>query len=42
MSSFAQIKVIAARAQGTMLQDALGAFALVVMLFVGLYLPSFF
>lgn len=42
MTTLRQIKDIAARTQGTLLQDALGASALMVMLVVGLHLPSFF
>ncbi|MGZ2257807.1 hypothetical protein [Roseobacter sp. A03A-229] len=36
-----QIKSIASRSQATLLQDMVGAMALVVMLVVGLHLPSF-
>jgi len=35
------IKSAAIRSQNTLLEDAIGAVALVVMLFVGLYLPGF-
>lgn len=41
MTTLSQIKSIAARAQDTLVQDAVGAAALVVMLVVGLHLPSF-
>jgi hypothetical protein len=41
MTTIRQIKSIASRAQGTLLQDAIGMAALIVMLFVGLSLPSF-
>lgn len=41
MSSLNALKSIAMRAQPTLLQDAIGAAALVVMLFAGLYLPVF-
>jgi hypothetical protein len=41
MTTIRQIKTIATRAQDTLLQDAIGMAALVVMLFVGLSLPSF-
>lgn len=41
MQLFGQIKAIVTRSGNTLLQDALGASALVVMLFVGLYVPSF-
>lgn len=41
MSTMTQIRRIAGRAQYTLIQDALGAAALVVMLVVGLHLPSF-
>jgi len=36
-----QIKSVAFRAQGTLLQDAVGAAALIVLLMVGLHLPGF-
>ncbi len=36
-----QIRSIASRAQATLLQDVIGAMALVVMLVVGLHLPTF-
>ena len=35
-----QIKSTLSRSQDTLLQDAIGAAALVVMLLVGLYLPA--
>ncbi len=41
MTTFNQIKTIATRAQDTLVQDALGAAALAVMLVVGLHLPNF-
>ncbi|MEM9639377.1 MAG: hypothetical protein AAGA94_17135 [Pseudomonadota bacterium] len=41
MSMLTQIKAIASRSQATLLQDAAGATALIVMLLVGLHLPSF-
>jgi hypothetical protein len=41
MTTLRQIKTIATRAQDTLLQDAVGAAALMVMLLVGLHLPSF-
>ena len=41
MTTLRQIKSIATRAQDTLLQDAIGMAALIVMLFVGLSLPSF-
>ncbi|QFT60054.1 hypothetical protein FIU94_14580 [Sulfitobacter sp. THAF37] len=41
MTMLKTVKSIAARSQDTLLQDALGAAALVVMLVVGLHLPSF-
>lgn len=34
------IKSVAFRAQGTLLQDALGAASLVVLLMIGLHLPG--
>lgn len=36
------VKTAYARSSATLLQDALGAAALVVMLIVGLYLPALF
>ncbi|WP_299736376.1 hypothetical protein [uncultured Roseobacter sp.] len=41
MTTFLQIKVIATRSHATLLQDAAGAAALIVMLVVGLHLPAF-
>lgn len=41
MTFIVQIKRIAARSQTTLLQDSAGLMALVVMLMVGLHLPSF-
>jgi|TARA_B110000908_G_scaffold151560_1_gene186412 hypothetical protein len=41
MTTLRQIKSIAVRSQDTLLQDAIGAAALMVILVVGLYLPSF-
>jgi hypothetical protein len=41
MTTLRQIKTIAVRSQDTLLQDAIGAAALMVILVVGLYLPSF-
>ena len=40
MTTFTTLKQIATRAQGTLLQDAVGAAALVVMLVVGLHMPT--
>lgn len=40
MITLSQIKVIATRSQQTLLQDAAGAVALIVMLVVGLHLPA--
>ncbi|WP_299148301.1 hypothetical protein [uncultured Tateyamaria sp.] len=40
MTTLHHIKQIATRAEATLLQDALGAAALMVMLVVGLHLPS--
>lgn len=39
MTTLRTLKSIAARSQDTLLQDAAGAAALVVILVVGLYLP---
>ena len=39
MTTLRQIKDIAIRAEASLLQDALGAAALAVMLVVGLHLP---
>ncbi|MEM6759608.1 MAG: hypothetical protein AAF601_09045 [Pseudomonadota bacterium] len=41
MTTLRQIKDAAIRAPGNLLQDALGATALAVMLVVALHLPSF-
>ncbi|WP_262386503.1 hypothetical protein ROLI_023260 [Roseobacter fucihabitans] len=41
MSTMSQLKSIAARSQATLLQDAAGVAALIVMLVVGLHLPAF-
>ncbi|MGB7241974.1 MAG: hypothetical protein WBC93_07810 [Sulfitobacter sp.] len=41
MTTLLQIKAIATRSQHTLLQDAAGAAALIVMLMVGLHLPFF-
>ena len=41
MTTLSQIKAIVSRSQNTLLQDAAGAAALVVMLMVGLHLPAF-
>ncbi|MFC6759885.1 hypothetical protein ACFQFQ_10935 [Sulfitobacter porphyrae] len=41
MKMLKTLKTIATRSQDTLLQDAVGAAALVVMLVVGLHLPSF-
>jgi hypothetical protein len=40
MTTLRHIKAIATRAQAHLLEDALGAAALMVMLVVGLHLPS--
>ncbi|WP_299558595.1 hypothetical protein [uncultured Sulfitobacter sp.] len=40
MTTYRTVKAIAARAQHTLLQDAAGAAALVIMLVVGLHLPG--
>ncbi|MEX0369162.1 MAG: hypothetical protein AB3N09_00925 [Tateyamaria sp.] len=40
MTTIRQIKDIARRADATLLQDAVGAAALMVMLVVGLHLPA--
>ena len=42
MSTLVQFKTIADRAQATLVQDAIGAAALIVMLVVGLHLPALF
>lgn len=41
MTTLRTLKTIATRSQATLLQDALGAAALIVMLVGGLYIPSF-
>ncbi|WP_281361037.1 hypothetical protein [Sulfitobacter maritimus] len=41
MMTYRTFKSIAARSQDTLLQDAAGAAALIVMLVVGLHLPAF-
>lgn len=41
MTTLRTIKTIATRSQDTLLQDTVGAAALIVMLVVGLYLPAF-
>ncbi|KIN65184.1 hypothetical protein Z946_4084 [Sulfitobacter noctilucicola] len=41
MTTFKTLKSIATRSQDTLLQDAIGAAALIVMLVVGLHLPAF-
>lgn len=41
MTMFKTLKSIAIRSQDTLLQDAAGAAALIVMLVVGLHLPAF-
>lgn len=38
---FAQIKSVAIRSRDTLLSDAIGAVALMVILVVGLHLPQF-
>lgn len=40
MTSYRTIRGIVARSQTTLLQDAAGAAALMVMLFAGLHLPG--
>jgi hypothetical protein len=40
MTFYQTLKTIAARSQDTLVQDAAGVAALVVMLFVGLHLPG--
>lgn len=42
MTTLLQIKAIAFRSQETLLQDTAGVAALIVMLVVGLHLPTFF
>lgn len=41
MTTLKTLKSIATRSQNTLLQDAAGAAALIVMLVVSLHLPSF-
>ena len=41
MTTLRTLTRVAARAEATLLQDALGAAALMVMLVVGLHLPAF-
>lgn len=41
MTTIKTLKAIATRSQATIVQDAVGAAALMVMLVVGLYLPAF-
>ena len=41
MTTLKTLKSIALRSQDTLLQDAVGAAALVVMLVVGLHVPAF-
>ncbi|MGJ8616589.1 MAG: hypothetical protein ACSHWS_07080 [Sulfitobacter sp.] len=41
MTTFKTLKSIATRSQDTLLQDAVGAAALIVMLVVSLHLPAF-
>ena len=41
MMTYTALKSIALRSQATLLQDAAGAAALIVMLVVGLHLPGF-
>ena len=40
MTTLRQIRAIATRSQNTLLEDALGAAALMVILVVGLHLPQ--
>lgn len=40
MTFYQTVKAIAARSQGTLAQDAIGAAALIVMLVAGLHLPG--
>ena len=42
MATLIEIKSIASRSVNTMMQDAIGLVALVVMLLVSLHLPVFF
>ena len=41
MTTLKTLKSIVTRSQDTLLQDAVGAAALIVMLVVGLHLPAF-
>lgn len=41
MTTLKTLRTIAARSQDTLVQDAVGLAALVVMLVVGLHLPAF-
>jgi hypothetical protein len=41
MTFYQTIKAVAARSQDTIVQDAAGAAALIVMLVAGLHLPGF-
>ena len=41
MQKLGQLKAMTTRVQSTLVQDTLGATALVVMLVVGLHLPAF-
>ena len=41
MTTFKTLKTILLRSHATLLQDAAGAAALIVMLVVGLHLPAF-
>ncbi|MFT6674120.1 MAG: hypothetical protein ACJAVM_000291 [Sulfitobacter sp.] len=41
MTTFRTLKSIVSRSQDTLLQDSIGAAALIVMLVVGLHLPAF-
>ncbi len=42
MSLITEVRSITGRAQATLVQDAVGGAALIVMLIVGLHLPSIF
>ena len=41
MTTFKTVKAIAKRSQDTLLQDAVGMAALIVILVTGLHIPSF-
>ncbi|WP_255200166.1 MULTISPECIES: hypothetical protein [unclassified Sulfitobacter] len=41
MTTFKTVKAIAKRSQDTLLQDAVGMAALIVILVAGLHIPSF-